>query len=259
MRHKLFFFKPKEPSSVDASALLSENKSLQEENQKLRRALEQSEQQLALSRETARRIAGDKKKSGDTVYATALREAASRLAGEIREGDDSLRYALDYRMEAVEFTGRLQGDLLARLAEASKTIASTQQTITDILGDWQRAIYLRDLKPLAFSLQAFERLIESAAEEDAKNKWRGMLRAFEEAFKRIGIIPFSPVAGESYDQTRHVAADETNGAYVKEVVVRGYLKINDTSGNMVDILAPSEVVLTASPLPLTSSEVMYNH
>ena len=246
MRHKLFFFKPKEPSSVDASALLSENKRLQQENQTLRRALEQSEQQLALSRETARRVAGDKKKSGDTIYATAQREAASRLFGEIREGDDSLRYALDYRMEAVEFTGRLQGDLLTRLAEASKTIASTQQTITDILGDWQRAIYLRDLKPLAFSLQAFERLIESAAEEDTKKKLCGMLRAFEEAFKRIGVIPFSPVAGESYDQTRHVAADETNGAYVKEVVVRGYLKINDTSGNM-DILAPSEVVLTAFP------------
>ena len=190
MRHKLFFFKPKEPSSVDASALLSENKRLQQENQTLRRALEQSEQQLALSRETARRVAGDKKKSGDTIYATALREAASRLSGEIREGDDSLRYALDYRMEAVEFTGRLQGDLLTRLAEASKTIASTQQTITDILGDWQRAIYLRDLKPLAFSLQAFERLIESAAEEDTKKNCVGCYAPLRKPSKGSVSFPF---------------------------------------------------------------------
>ena len=245
-KRPLFSRKPTEPSSVDPSALLGENKRLQEENRKLRRALEQSEQQLVLARETARSIAGDKKKSGDTVYATALREAASRLSGEIRDGDGSLRYALDSRIEAVEFTGRLQSDILAHLAEASRAIASTRQSITDILGDWQRAIYLRDLKPLAFSLQQFERLIASVADEETKNKMSGLLHSFEEALKRIGIIPFSPDVGEPFDQTRYTAVDENTGKYVREVVVRGYQKINDTSGNM-DILAPSEVILTTSP------------
>ena len=245
-KHAFFSGKQTDTSSTDGFALLAENKRLQEENQKLRRALAQSEQQLALARETARQIAGDKKKSGDTVYATALREAASRLSGEIRDGDGSLRYALDSRMEAVEYTGRLQSEILAHLAEASRVIVSAQQNITDILGDWQRSIYLRDLKPLAFCLQQFERLIASVPDEDAKNKMRGLLHAFEEALKRIGIISFSPDVGESFDQTRHAAGDENTGEYVGKVVVRGYQKINDTSGNM-DILAPSEVILTDSP------------
>lgn len=254
MKNPFASHKPSAAATPDAAALTKENQRLREENAGLRRALAQSEQVLALTRETARKAADDKTgRNGDKIFAAALREAAARLSAESREQGDFAgiyRYALDSRMEAVAFTDRLQGEVIGRLTETSRQIGELRQSLSDILAGWQQSIYIRDLKPLAFCLQNLERIASAHSGEEAGRKLTDTLPGFEEALKRLGVSSFAPAAGESFDPTRHVSSDDTPGSFVKEVVVRGYVKINDTSGSQ-DVLAPAEVILCTN-LPSSS-------